>query len=173
MPQAARPKVRKRCNTCGKIGKHYTRRNGKLQRPCVECIKAKSAEWQRQNREKRREHCRRYDQSDKGKAAAAAYRETNAEQLNAAKREWAANNPETRRAAQQRYEQSEKGKTARARRRLGPGRDAILSSEHQRDNSDFTRWNNTADRLSDGREQPGEIDLLSAVEHLGELADPG
>jgi len=49
----------------------------------------------------------------------------------------------------------------------------IHHAGHQRDNSDFTRWNNCADRLCDGREEPGEIDLLSAIEHLGELADPG
>lgn len=28
---------------------------------------------------------------------------------------------------------------------------------HQKDDSDFTRYNNLADRLADGREQPGEV----------------
>ena len=56
-------------------------------------------------------------------------------------------------------------------------RDLLLSfihhAGHQRDDSAFTWWNSVADRLCDGREEPGEIDLLSAVERLGELTDPG
>lgn len=147
MPRASRPKVRKRCSKCGKIGDHYTRANGKPL-SCVRCTKARTAEWQAQNPGRVRASQRRYDGSEKGKAALAVYQKANAATIRARQREWVARNPEKRKAAQSRYNNSDKGKAARARCRE-TNREAVLAAERRYRQSGKGRANQQRYKRSD------------------------